>query len=498
MAYKSISIFVAGATNLRIEREALKSIANDLNGEFEHRGVKVIIRSYENFNESQTEYDEFISNKTDLMIFILDGRIGEKTRDEFILAWRQQNKGGRPRIMVFLKEYDGINADISYILGLLASTTAEYSIMYHDLDNLRFEAEKRIRRFIESRIKDSTQKKSGGTAGDEPERPAPQSRKSRRKELAAFLLVFILGGLLAYTLSERSDSASKDPLLVIAGGGSAMNYINSTNPEIDINNYYESIYLRLPSGNAWFLLTEEVSSPVKNGNRRYYPVCVSAEEATDSSFLNNIVSIPAFTEHASVIAVYLGLDTLSVYAKSCPAIHQVLSHPDIITTTELASIIRDADKRNINIFSTSPKSGTHNAFVRAVKPFGVNLTDVANNYSENSDLPTINRDGKPYLLLGSKNYIVKRLQNSIESGSTLALTVCDDKPGDMKPLTKPVYLYCLAYVVKNNELEIPRPTMRLLESLNVDTSGKVKNRRIQRPYNDRVIINLKDFPNYAD
>lgn len=62
MTRQSISIFVAGATDLRTERDALKSIANDLNGEFEHRGVKVIIRTYENFNESQAEYRTAVSS----------------------------------------------------------------------------------------------------------------------------------------------------------------------------------------------------------------------------------------------------------------------------------------------------------------------------------------------------------------------------------------------------------------------------------------------------
>lgn len=172
MTRQSISIFVAGATDLRTERDALKSIANDLNGEFEHRGVKVIIRTYENFNESQAEYDAFIREKTDLTIFILDGRIGEKTRQEFILATNQQKSAGRPKVMVFLREYKEDNPGIQYIRGLLETTPSEYAIEYKDLDNLRYKAEKKIRVFIESKIKEAEGKKSGGEEeGKDNEKP---------------------------------------------------------------------------------------------------------------------------------------------------------------------------------------------------------------------------------------------------------------------------------------------------------------------------------------
>lgn len=68
----------------------------------------------------------------------------------------------------------------------------------------------------------------------------------------------------------------------------------------------------------------------------------------------------------------------------------------------------------------------------------------------------------------------------------------------MEPVTKPIYLYCLAYTTENNELELPQPTARLLESLGIDISEKVKNRRLQRPYNDRVIIPFEDVKKYVD
>lgn len=62
-----ISIFVAGATALKAERDSIKTIANDLNSEFASRKVHIIIRTYEHFGENQKEYDRFISDETDLI-----------------------------------------------------------------------------------------------------------------------------------------------------------------------------------------------------------------------------------------------------------------------------------------------------------------------------------------------------------------------------------------------------------------------------------------------
>ena len=60
---KNIKIFIAGATNLRIERLSLKALTNDLNAKYHEKGISMSMSSYEDFEDRQSEYNDFIANK---------------------------------------------------------------------------------------------------------------------------------------------------------------------------------------------------------------------------------------------------------------------------------------------------------------------------------------------------------------------------------------------------------------------------------------------------
>lgn len=98
---ENIHIFVAGAKDLKQQRTALKALGNDLNAEYEHSGIdaNLSIRTYENFGENQEEYNKFIQEKADLIIFVLEGKIGPYTEKEFLLAYQQLQQKNHPKIM---------------------------------------------------------------------------------------------------------------------------------------------------------------------------------------------------------------------------------------------------------------------------------------------------------------------------------------------------------------------------------------------------------------
>lgn len=104
---KKIHIFVAGAKDLKLQRTALKALGNDINAEFEHSGndTSLSIRTYENFGENQEEYNTYIQDKADLIIFVLEGKIGPYTEKEFLVAYQQLKLKKHPQILVFLKEF---------------------------------------------------------------------------------------------------------------------------------------------------------------------------------------------------------------------------------------------------------------------------------------------------------------------------------------------------------------------------------------------------------
>ena len=71
-----LKIFIAGSKDLKLERNGIKIIANDLSSLYSSRGIHITAHSYEHFDENQDSYNRFIVNEADIVIFILDGYIG--------------------------------------------------------------------------------------------------------------------------------------------------------------------------------------------------------------------------------------------------------------------------------------------------------------------------------------------------------------------------------------------------------------------------------------
>ena len=76
----SLTIFVSGAKRLKEQRLTLKALVNNLNGENRLKGCPVTLNmfSYVNLGDNQAEYDDFIQHKTDIVIFLIEGGLGER------------------------------------------------------------------------------------------------------------------------------------------------------------------------------------------------------------------------------------------------------------------------------------------------------------------------------------------------------------------------------------------------------------------------------------
>ena len=105
---KNINIFIAGAKDLIEARRVFKVLANNLNAEYDSKqlDISLTMRSFEDFvvNNNQTSYDDYIAKESDIVIFVIEGRIGAKTEAEFKIASNSLSKHGRPKIFVFMKQ----------------------------------------------------------------------------------------------------------------------------------------------------------------------------------------------------------------------------------------------------------------------------------------------------------------------------------------------------------------------------------------------------------
>ena len=92
-------IFLAGATILTQERDIVRSAVSKWNAKERLNGnplnPRYVVFSYENFSgviDSETgnkDYNDFIKNEADLVIFLLAERVGRKTREEFDIAYSE-------------------------------------------------------------------------------------------------------------------------------------------------------------------------------------------------------------------------------------------------------------------------------------------------------------------------------------------------------------------------------------------------------------------------
>lgn len=102
-------IFIAGSKYLDIQRNYVKSELLRI----QNRTQNILdILTFEDFDDSfieggrQEQYNDYIRNKADYVIFVLDGKVGGITLDEFKIAMRSFQTAGHPKIFVYSKIYD--------------------------------------------------------------------------------------------------------------------------------------------------------------------------------------------------------------------------------------------------------------------------------------------------------------------------------------------------------------------------------------------------------
>lgn len=108
---RGINVFIAGSKNLINQRNAVKSELLSIQNDLDYR---INVYFYGDFNDSliyggrQIEYNTFIKNYTDYIIFILDGNIGEITFMEFRVAMFSYLEKDNPLLFVYLKKSHNI------------------------------------------------------------------------------------------------------------------------------------------------------------------------------------------------------------------------------------------------------------------------------------------------------------------------------------------------------------------------------------------------------
>ena len=480
---QTISIFVSGAKRLKEHRMMLKVLANDMNGELRKKGQDIIINmySYMNLGDDQKEYDDFIEHRSDIVFFIIEDKLGEKTRDEFLLALEAYKKTGAPKIYIFLKEFNERTPEIEEIEKLVNNNYSSYYIEYSNLDDLVAKVRKRLQQDIDEKLD-----KLNAT-------PEKKVRKYKNWAIVSTLLLLLsLIGAGIYSLFNKS---ADDVVLLFAGGGSALSCMEHTCEAVgDLNQYENSISISMPSSNAWSLVSSEVlhHHAIKNDNVKmpFYPVCLSATPASESDFLH-LTDRDQFLKMGSIISVHVGDDRLMVYVKKTLD-HELINGKDSITAKDLCTLINVVLEKDYNVFSTQAGSGTLLAYRNLLSPLGVDISsesmgDNLKWFSQTTPSNKIRRNEQPYIILGSEFYTNDEVY---QQGDCRGLVVVDDNNESIK---KSVYIYFAGYYhgEEGNSFWIPDEMVEFLKKINPKYGDVIKGNLIPRR-NEMVSVPLDD------
>lgn len=477
----TISIFVSGSKKLKDHRLRLKALVNNLNGENRLKGIPVTLNmfSYVNLGDNQTDYDDFIKNKSDMVIFLVEDRMGEKTKEEFLLAAEAQKKSGTPKILVFMREFHEKTPEIEEVDRLVSANSNSYYVDYSNLEDLEYKAKERLTQEVNAWM-DKNRVSSKG--------------KIKTYKAWAWLATLGLVAALLYGIWS-SLNRNNDVTLLFIGGGSAVRCLEEAYPEVgNVYKYDNSICIAVPTSTSWPIITSEVMQHhgIKGENvmKTFFPICLSAMRADETDFLK-MSSREQFINKGSVLSYLLGDDELTLYVKRSYS-NELINDKDSISAQELAAFIKAISQQKVMIFTTEVGSGTLTNYQRILEPYGITISkstlgEHVDKFTDLTPKSKIRRDETPYIMLGSHYYVAKEVY---DEGDCRPIIVLDENGQVVK---KTNYLYFAGYYEDGgSSFWIPNAMVKLLKKLDPRFSSIIKNNRIPRE-NERVIVSLNDY-----
>ena len=159
-----MKVFIAGAKKLNAERallrEQLSKVTNAKNMDIRSLTFEDFATSLTGRNRGrQADYNKFIEEEANIVVFIFDSTAGEITEEEFNVAYNSLIKSGSPNIFVYVRKRNFIfeffmNRRLRDIKKKVFNYHQEYYVEYSNHDDLRYKFYRDILAFIESNIKE--------------------------------------------------------------------------------------------------------------------------------------------------------------------------------------------------------------------------------------------------------------------------------------------------------------------------------------------------------
>lgn len=139
---RQVNVFFAGSKSLQTERDIYSNTISQLQTKWKDKYIHLYGYSFQNFehefvyNGHQCTYNEFIQRYSDIVIFVLNGNVGGKTKEEFDIAMNAFKEQRRPLIYVYSRLSDAPNVDVERTRDRV-NEESQYWQDYADNEQLR-------------------------------------------------------------------------------------------------------------------------------------------------------------------------------------------------------------------------------------------------------------------------------------------------------------------------------------------------------------------------
>ena len=155
----AVKVFIAGAKKLKLERLLLREQLSKLSNQY---NLDIRTVTFEDFQTSltgkekgrQEDYNRFIKEKADIVIFVFSSIAGRITEEEFDVAYNAFQANNKPEIFVYVKKQFFIfDKRLRNIKERFFSENQEYYVEYKNADNLCYLFYSNMSAFIHNKIK---------------------------------------------------------------------------------------------------------------------------------------------------------------------------------------------------------------------------------------------------------------------------------------------------------------------------------------------------------
>lgn len=153
-----LRVFIAGAKKLKLERLLLREQLSMLSNQY---NLDIRTVTFEDFQTSltgqeegrQENYNRFIKEKADIVVFVFSSVAGRITEKEFDVAYSSFRANNKPEIFVYVKkQYFIFDKRLRSIKERFFSDNQEYYVEYNNVDNLCYLFYSNMSKLLQNKI----------------------------------------------------------------------------------------------------------------------------------------------------------------------------------------------------------------------------------------------------------------------------------------------------------------------------------------------------------